>query len=64
MMNNITSKINQQRRVVYPLMDSWAREEKKIQQEVPIPAYLEEVYWWAYVARMLSRFSTDPGSSI
>jgi ubiquinone/menaquinone biosynthesis C-methylase UbiE len=49
-MNYTTSPIRKQSRFMRQLLDSRTKEEKyQYQEVVSIPAYLEEVYWWAYV---------------
>jgi ubiquinone/menaquinone biosynthesis C-methylase UbiE len=49
-MNYTTNQVRKQGRSIYSLGNSQTRKTKhKIQQVVPIPAYLEETYWWAYV---------------
>jgi len=49
-MNYTTSPLGKQRRFMHPLVNSQKWEKKHhIQQVVAIPAYLEEIYWWAYV---------------
>lgn len=47
-MNHTTSQVYKNGRILTPFTNVGIREEK-IQQEVPIPAYLEETYWWAYL---------------
>lgn len=49
-MNQTTSQINKNGRLLTQMMDSWAKErEQPYPPAIPIPAYLEETYWWAYV---------------
>ena len=49
-MNHPTSQVNKNGRFLTQIMDSWVKEkEQPYPATVPIPAYLEETYWWAYV---------------
>jgi len=49
-MNNIASQINKNGRFLTQIFDASAKEkEQPYPATVPIPAYLEETYWWAYV---------------
>jgi ubiquinone/menaquinone biosynthesis C-methylase UbiE len=49
-MNFTTNEVHKHSRFMRSLVNSQTREKKhQIQQVVPIPAYLEETYWWAYV---------------
>jgi ubiquinone/menaquinone biosynthesis C-methylase UbiE len=59
-MNNAASEINKNGTMLYPIMKTWAGEEKQIDQEVPIPEYLEKVYWWAYVRPYAIKFFDRP----
>lgn len=49
-MNYITNQVHKPSRFMHSLVNSRIKEKKhQIEQVVPIPAYLEETYWWAYV---------------
>ncbi|MDO8754932.1 MAG: rhodoquinone biosynthesis methyltransferase RquA [Anaerolineales bacterium] len=49
-MNNTTSQASKQSRLIGSAIDSRAIQQKnKPEWSLPIPAYLEQVYWWAYV---------------
>jgi ubiquinone/menaquinone biosynthesis C-methylase UbiE len=49
-MNFTTDELHKQSRFMRSLVNSQSREKKhQIPQVVPVPIYLEETYWWAYV---------------
>lgn len=48
-MNNATHQSNKNGRILTSLAELWNKEEQSAQPDVPIPEYLEKVYWWAYV---------------
>jgi len=59
-MNETTSQITKNNRIMDPLLQVQVRAEPRIVQEVPIPEYLENVYWWAYVRPYAIRFFDRP----
>jgi len=58
-MNNVTSQVYKKETVQQ--QKPWVIEDQKIEQTVPIPEYLEKVYWWAYVRPYAIRFFDRPG---
>jgi ubiquinone/menaquinone biosynthesis C-methylase UbiE len=49
-MNYTTSQVRKQSRFIDKLIESRRKEEKlEFQEVVSIPAYLEKIYWWAYI---------------
>ena len=49
-MNYTTNEVHKPSTFMRSLVNSQTKEKKhQIQQVTPIPAYLEETYWWAYV---------------
>lgn len=56
-MSYTTSPFSKQRRFMHPLVSSQAKETQyPFHQVDPIPAYLEETYWWAYVRPYATSF--------
>ena len=57
-MNNVTSQLYKNENIA--LDRTWNVADQKIEQTVPIPEYLEKVYWWAYVRPAAIRFFDRP----
>jgi len=56
-MNSTTSQTMKNGRMLVQLMDSWVKEkEQPYPASIPIPSYLEETYWWAYVRPYAIKF--------
>ena len=56
-MNSTTSQTMKNGKVLIQLMDTWAKEkDQPYPTAVPIPAYLEDTYWWAYVRPYAIKF--------
>jgi hypothetical protein len=60
-MNQTASQINNNGRFLTQIVDYWFKEkEQPYHPAVPIPAYLEQTYWWAYVRPYAISFFDRP----
>lgn len=60
-MNQSISQTIKNGKILSQIMDSWATEkDQPFPATVPIPAYLEDTYWWAYVRPYAVSFFDRP----